>query len=105
MHDCDQDGLRGKRLLNICGIKPSVFIYRQPGNPESSIFKVMTYLRYSRMFNNSGNDVVSLYTVCISNPLDRKIIGLGSPAGENDFVTPRIQQVRNLLPGLFNGSL
>ena len=89
--------------LEVIGIDAPEFIHGQERYPRALTFQKPARFNNRRMLDLRGDNVVTTVAPRKIHAFERKIVGLASAAGEDDFVILTAEQSRNLPTRFFKG--
>ena len=102
-HHGDQDRFVRDRLPHVFRIHHAEFIHREIGDGRLALrFEGLGGVDDGAVFGGGGDDVVALLLVHLQHALDGQIVRFSRAAGEDDFFGISLDQLRDLLAGVFN---
>ena len=105
VHDGDKDSVVGYRRLHVSRVNHAIPVHGKIGHPETALLQEMQRLQYGMVLNGAGDDVLALLFQGEGHAFDSQVVCLGPPAGEDDFLRPRVDESCDTLPCSLHGHL
>ena len=103
VHDADEDRARRDRPAQVVGIAAPESIHGQVSYPRAEAFKKTARLDDRWVLDPGSDDVIATAAPGEVCAFERKIVGLASAAGEDDFVILTAEQSSDLPARFFKG--
>ncbi len=101
-HDRDQNRLVRNRFPDFVGGDLAVFSHRQIGHLDAAFLQGFAGVQDRPVFRRAGDDVVAFFLVHLHGALEREVVGFRGSAGEDDLLGVAVDELGDLLAGLFD---